>query len=160
MFKTIALVVLCVLVLSVVSVLGFAATKPDTFRIARTTTIKAPPERVFPLINDLHKQLTWIPFDKDPAATRSFSGTPSGKGAAYAWDGNSDVGAGSIEITDATRAIQSDDEARNDTAVRDPQYRRVHARSWTWRRHNPGHVVHARRTALPGQDRVGLHGLR
>jgi uncharacterized protein YndB with AHSA1/START domain len=102
MFKTIALVVLCVLVLSVVSVLGYAATKPDTFRIARTTTIKAPPERVFPLINDLHKQLTWIPFDKDPAATRSFSGTPSGKGATYAWDGNSDVGAGSIEITDAT----------------------------------------------------------
>ncbi|HEX9881489.1 MAG TPA: SRPBCC family protein, partial [Hyphomicrobium sp.] len=58
--------------------------------------------KIFPLINDLHKQLTWIPFDKDPAAKRSFSGAAAGKGASYAWDGNSDVGAGSIEIVDAT----------------------------------------------------------
>jgi hypothetical protein len=102
MLKTIALVVLCILALSVVSILGYAATKPDTFRVARSLGIKAPPEKIFPLINDLHKQLTWIPFDKDPAAKRSFSGAAAGKGASYAWDGNSDVGAGSIEIVDAT----------------------------------------------------------
>ncbi len=101
MLKTIGLVVLCVLALAVVSVLGYAATKPDTFRIARSIAIKAPPEQIFPLINDLHKQLTWMPFDRDPAAKRSFNDTPSGKGAAYSWDGNSDVGAGSIEITEA-----------------------------------------------------------
>jgi hypothetical protein len=102
MLKTIALVVLCILALSVVSILGYAATKPDTFRVARSLGIEAPPEKIFPLINDLHKQLTWIPFDKDPAAKRSFSGAAAGKGASYAWDGNSDVGAGSIEIVDAT----------------------------------------------------------
>ncbi len=102
MVKTIALVVLGVLVAAAVSVLAYAATKPDTFRVARSVSIKAPPEKIFPLINDLHKQLTWIPFDKDPQAKRSFSSVTAGKGASYAWDGNSDVGAGSIEITDTT----------------------------------------------------------
>ena len=32
---------------------------------------------------------------------RSFSGPPRGKGAAYAWDGNKDVGQGRLEIADA-----------------------------------------------------------
>ena len=32
-------------------VLGFAATKPDTFQVERRQ-IKAPPEKIFPLIND------------------------------------------------------------------------------------------------------------
>ena len=102
MFKTIALVVVCALVLSVVVVLGYAATKPDAFHIARSTTIKAPPERIFPLINDLRSNVSWSPFEKDPAMKRSFGETTVGKGATYAWDGNSDVGAGSIEITEAT----------------------------------------------------------
>jgi uncharacterized protein YndB with AHSA1/START domain len=102
MFKKIALVVLCALVLSVVAVLGFAATKPDTFHIARSTTIKAPPERIFPLINDLRSNVSWSPFEKDPAMKRSFGNTTVGKGASYTWDGNVDVGAGSIEITEAT----------------------------------------------------------
>ena len=30
-----------------------AATRPDTFRVQRTTSIKAPPEKIFALINDL-----------------------------------------------------------------------------------------------------------
>jgi hypothetical protein len=34
------------------AILIFAATKPDTFRVQRTATIKAPPEKIFPLIND------------------------------------------------------------------------------------------------------------
>jgi uncharacterized protein YndB with AHSA1/START domain len=100
MFKTIALTVLSVVALAVVSVLAYAATKPDTFQIARSVRINAPAEKIFPLINDLHRQLTWIPFDRDPAAKRSFSSNAAGKGASYAWDGNRDVGAGKIEIID------------------------------------------------------------
>jgi uncharacterized protein YndB with AHSA1/START domain len=102
MLKTIALVVLCILALSVVSILGYAATKPDTFRVARSITIDAPPERVFPLVNDLRANMTWSPFEKDPDMQRTFSAVTAGKGASYAWDGNSDVGAGSVEIVDAT----------------------------------------------------------
>jgi uncharacterized protein YndB with AHSA1/START domain len=102
MLKRISLAVIAVLGVAVASVLAYAATKPDSFRVARNVNIKAPPERIFPLINDLHKQLTWIPFDKDPAAKRSYGSVTAGKGASYAWDGNSDVGAGNIEIVDAT----------------------------------------------------------
>ena len=33
---------------------------------------------------------------------RTFSGSASGKGAVYAWDGNKNVGAGRMEILDAS----------------------------------------------------------
>jgi hypothetical protein len=102
MLKKLALILVCVLAVSLASVLGYAALKPDTFHIARTTNVKAPPERIFPLINDIRSNVSWSPFDKDPAAKRSFGEITSGKGAVYTWDGNSDVGAGSIEITEAT----------------------------------------------------------
>jgi hypothetical protein len=43
----------------IVGVLLFAATRPDTFRVQRTACIKAPPEKIFPLINDLRRFNTW-----------------------------------------------------------------------------------------------------
>jgi hypothetical protein len=99
MLKTIALVVALVVV-SVAGVLIYAATKPDTFRIA---AIKAPPEKVFALIEDFRRWPAWSPWEtKDPALKRSYSGAPSGKGAIYAWEGNKDVGSGRMEIAEAT----------------------------------------------------------
>jgi uncharacterized protein YndB with AHSA1/START domain len=92
-----------VLALLVAGVLVFAATKPDTFRVERSMSIKAPPEKIFPYINDLHGWQAWSPYEhKDPAMKRAHSGAPAGKGAVYAWDGNREVGQGSIEITEAT----------------------------------------------------------
>lgn len=102
MLKKIALIVLFVFAVSLVAVLGVAATKPDTFHVARTASINAPPETIFPLINDLRSNVSWSPFEKDPAMKRSFGDVGSGKGATYAWDGNSDVGAGHIEIIEST----------------------------------------------------------
>lgn len=97
MFKKIAIVIVTL----VAGILVYAATKPDTFSVQRTTSIKAPAEKIFPLINDLHKWDSWSPYEKkDPAMKRSFSGTASGKGSAYAWEGNKEVGKGSIEITE------------------------------------------------------------
>jgi hypothetical protein len=37
----------------VIGVLAYAATLPDTFRVQRTVRIKAPPEKIFPFINNL-----------------------------------------------------------------------------------------------------------
>jgi len=34
------------------ALLIYAATQPDTFRIQRAATIKAPPERIFAVLND------------------------------------------------------------------------------------------------------------
>src|SRR5207344_784877 len=82
--------------------LAFAATKPDTFRVQRAASIKAPPEKIFPLLNELHNWSAWSPYEKkDPAMKRTFSGAPSGKGAVYEWDGDSNVGKGRMEIIDA-----------------------------------------------------------
>lgn len=80
----------------------YAATKPDTFQIQRTETIKAPPEKIFALIEDFHKWAAWSPWEKmDPAMKRMHSGAESGAGAVYAWEGNSKVGEGRMEIAEA-----------------------------------------------------------
>ena len=99
MLKTIAIAV----VVLVAAVLVFAATRPDTFRAERTATIKAPPEKIFPLITDFHRWDSWSPWEKmDPAMKRTYSGAASGKGAVYAWEGNSKVGQGRMEITESS----------------------------------------------------------
>ena len=96
MIKIIAIVV----VVLIVAILGFAATKPDVFRVQRAASIKAPPEKVFALINDFKRWDAWSPWEKkDPAMKRSFGAATSGKGASYAWEGNKEVGQGSMEIT-------------------------------------------------------------
>jgi hypothetical protein len=57
-----------------------AAMRPDSFRVQRSAQIKAAPDRVFPLINDLHRFNSWNPFErKDPNLKRSYSGPESGK---------------------------------------------------------------------------------
>ena len=93
-----------VILISVVAAVGllliYAATRPDNFRIERSVRIEAPPERVYGLIDDLHQFNRWNPFlRKDPAAQGTYSGTPSGKGARYAWQGEK-VGVGQMEIVD------------------------------------------------------------
>lgn len=94
--------ILISLVLAVAAVLLYAATKPDRFRIERSALIKAPPERIFGQVQDLKAWTAWSPWEKiDPALKRTYSGPQSGKGAAYAWEGNKDVGSGRMEIVEA-----------------------------------------------------------
>ena len=86
-------------VVLVAAALIHAATRPDSFRIERAASIKASPEKIFAYINDLHQWVSWSPWEKiDPALKREYSGAASGKGAAYAWEGNSKVGAGRMEV--------------------------------------------------------------
>jgi polyketide cyclase/dehydrase/lipid transport protein len=88
----------------VAAVLVYAATRSDTLRVQRTATIKAPAEKIFPLINDLHTWRSWSAYEKvDPAMTRAYSGAPDGKGAVYEWEGDSNVGQGRMEITGTAR---------------------------------------------------------
>jgi len=90
------------LALVIVAVLIFAATKPDTFRVQRSIAIKAPPEKIFPHINDLHAWQAWSPYEKkDPAMRRTLSGAPAGQGAVYEWNGNKNVGQGRMEILES-----------------------------------------------------------
>lgn len=98
MWKTIALVI----AVAIAGVLIFAATKPDDFRFERKTVIKAPPEKVFAILNDFKQWSLWSPWEKkDPAMKRTYGAVTAGKGATYAWEGNKDVGIGNMEIADS-----------------------------------------------------------
>jgi uncharacterized protein YndB with AHSA1/START domain len=100
MLKT-ALIIAAILVLGVVGILAYAATRPDTFRVQRTATIKAPPDKIFPLINEFRNWSEWSPYEKkDPAMKRDMGSTTSGKGATYAWNGDKNVGEGRMEIVE------------------------------------------------------------
>lgn len=91
-----------IIAIGVAGVLLFAANKPDAFRVERRTSIQAPPEKIFPLINDLRAFNVWNPFEKkDPNLKGRYSGPSSGRGAAYAFEGNKDVGKGSVEILES-----------------------------------------------------------
>ena len=96
-------IIAAVVALLIAAVLIFAATRPDTFRVQRATSIKAPPQKIAAVLSDFHDWQAWSPWEKmDPAMQRSYSGAAKGKGAVYSWEGNKDVGQGRMEITEAT----------------------------------------------------------
>ena len=93
------------LILFVVVLLIYAATKPNTFRLQRSTTINAPADRVFPFINDFHTWASWSPWEKkDLAMKKTHRGASQGKGAVLEWDGNKDVGTGRMEMLESVPA--------------------------------------------------------
>jgi hypothetical protein len=78
------------------------AGRPDEFIVSRWAKISAPPEKVFPHVNNLHKWQAWSPWAKmDPNAKNSFAGADSGTGAAMSWDGNKKIGAGRMTIVES-----------------------------------------------------------
>lgn len=102
MIKKIILAVLALVVLAVAGFCVAVAMQPSDFKIVRTATISAPPEKVFEHVNDFKKWDAWSPWAKiDPSMKKELSGAPSGKGASYYWNGNDDVGEGRMTITES-----------------------------------------------------------
>jgi hypothetical protein len=94
---------LIALVVVVGGVLVFAATRPDQYHIERSAKMDAPAPVVFSQIDDLHAWTAWSPWEKlDPNTKMTYSGAPRGVGAKYAWQGNSKVGKGNVEIVEST----------------------------------------------------------
>lgn len=92
----------------VAALLLFAATKPNSYAVSRSMTIKAPPEKLYAMVDSFPAWPQWSPYEKlDPAMKKTIGGAPSGVGATYAWEGNSSAGSGSMKIirADAPRAI-------------------------------------------------------
>ncbi len=101
MLKTLAIIGV-VVVVAIAGILLYAATKPDSFRVQRVVLINAPSDKVFALINDLKAWPAWSPYEKkDPAMKRTYGAVTAGKGATYAWEGNNDVGHGSMEMLES-----------------------------------------------------------
>lgn len=98
----IILTVVGVVVAGVIGLLAFAATKPDTFLIQRSTVIDAPPEKVYALIQDFRQWGQWSPFEKlDADMKRTFGEPAAGLGGTYAWEGKN-AGTGKMTIKEAT----------------------------------------------------------
>ncbi|MDH7796918.1 uncharacterized protein YndB with AHSA1/START domain [Beijerinckia sp. GAS462] len=95
-----SIIILILVVL--VAILAYAWTRPDTFTVQRSLTIAAPPDRLFPLINDFNNWPAWSPYEhRDPNMSRTIGGAPNGRGATYAWEGNKNVGKGRMEILES-----------------------------------------------------------
>lgn len=78
------------------------ATRPSDFHVARSATMAAPPETVFAQVNDFHKWDAWSPWAKiDANAKTTFEGPSAGTGAIFRWDGNQEIGAGSMTIVES-----------------------------------------------------------
>lgn len=98
MFKIIVLVVIAAIAAALVA----AALRPDSFRVERSIRIKASAEKIYAYLDDFHRWTAWSPWEKlDPALAREYSGSTSGKGAIYAWQGNNKVGQGRMEIIES-----------------------------------------------------------
>ena len=89
LFALLALVVGVVLIIP--------AFQAKQFRVERSRDIAAPVGDIFPLVNDLNKFNEWSPWAKlDPDAKAVFSEQTEGVGASFSWEGNYEVGKGSM----------------------------------------------------------------
>jgi len=95
MFEIVTLLVLS----AVGGILVAASLGPNNFRVHRSARIKARPENIYPLINDLRAFNRWNPFArKDPGMQGTYQGPVEGPGAIYDFKGSGRGGEGSIEI--------------------------------------------------------------
>lgn len=63
--------------------------------------IDAAPEEIYPLVEDFRAWPAWSPYEnRDPDMHRTYSGAEKGEGAAYAWEGDSSIGSGHMEIVE------------------------------------------------------------
>jgi hypothetical protein len=86
----------------VIALIVVVALQPSDYRVARSTSISAPPAAVFEQVNDFHKWAAWNPWGKiDPAMKQNYEGAPAGVGAGYRWAGNNEVGEGRMTITES-----------------------------------------------------------
>jgi hypothetical protein len=78
------------------------ASRPNEFRVSRSATMLAAPASIFAQVNDFHKWEAWSPWAKmDPNAKSTFEGPTSGNGAKFHWDGDKNIGAGSMTIVES-----------------------------------------------------------
>lgn len=102
MIKKVILGIVVVIIVIIVGFCAIVAMQPADYTVSRSTTVNAPPEKVFEQVNDFHKWEGWSPWAKlDPAMKTTYSGPESGAGASYAWTGNNEVGEGKMTIAES-----------------------------------------------------------
>jgi hypothetical protein len=90
------------LVVVVALVIGYAAMQPADYVVTRSTTIKAPAEKIFPYLNNSKLAEQWGPWSEvDPNAKMAYSGPDEGVGSKASWDSSGQLGTGSATIVDS-----------------------------------------------------------
>jgi ribosome-associated toxin RatA of RatAB toxin-antitoxin module len=96
---------LYLLIALAVTVVGFVlvvAMQPSKFCITRSALIPAPASALFEQVNDFHHWEAWSPWAKmDPHVVNTYTGTRSGVGAIFEWEGNNQVGQGRMTILES-----------------------------------------------------------
>jgi hypothetical protein len=86
----------------IVALLVFAATRPNSFRVQRSITIRASQEKVFSLINDLHSWEAWSDDSGgDGTVQKIYSGPARGTHAVAEWHGSGRAGAAKMMIIES-----------------------------------------------------------
>jgi len=95
--------ILLAVVVAVIGIIALiASTKPNEYTIQRQCAIAAPPAKIFPYMDDLHKFMEWSPWAKlDPTMKLTYGSPASGSGASFSWEGNGKAGAGKMTITES-----------------------------------------------------------
>lgn len=95
MFKKVAIAVVAMLIVFV----GYVLTRPSHFRYSRSGTYKAKADMVFPYLVSFKKGNEWSPYMKvDPNMKLTYAGEDGQVGSRMEFEGNSDVGAGHLEV--------------------------------------------------------------
>jgi hypothetical protein len=93
------LIAVAVIVLLIVVVI---AARPGEFRVSRSLAMNAPPSAPFAQVNELKRWSVWSPWEKvDPDMKKTYEGPPAGVGATMRWDGDKNIGAGSLTIVES-----------------------------------------------------------
>lgn len=72
---------------------------PSSIKVERSASIKASADVIKSKISDYNVFNTWSPWaEKDPAMKMTVEGTPGTVGHKYSWEGNKDVGKGTMTI--------------------------------------------------------------
>ena len=91
----IVLGIVVVMLIAAGVVLAIAARRPDRITLERHIDIKAPAEKIFPLINDFQN---WPKWSEPAGVKRTLGPITSGQGATCEWSGSGSAGAGRLEI--------------------------------------------------------------
>jgi hypothetical protein len=105
--KKIILRIIITLVVIIAGIFTYAALQPATYRVTRSTAMKATPEKIFPYINNPKLSNEWMTWkDSDPTAQMTYSGSEEGSGAITSWDSPGQLGTATTEVIES-RPLES-----------------------------------------------------
>lgn len=108
-----------VIVVLAVIVFGGGMLMPSTVEVSRDVVINAPPDKIFPHVENLKAFNKWSPWaERDPESVIEYSGAEDGVGQVMTWD-SKDMGQGSmkvVEVVDNSKLVTALDFGQMGTA--------------------------------------------